>query len=53
MIKVTISTITERGVLPQFYGKFRFEALADEYVASYRKMAAQAGIMIRVDREMV
>lgn len=53
MIKVTISTITERGVLPQFYQTFKFDVMADEYVASYRKMAAQAGIMIRVDREMV
>lgn len=53
MTRVTISTITERGVLPQFYQDFKHEVLADEYAAMFRRLAAGAGIMIRVDREKV
>lgn len=53
MIKVTVSTITERGVLPQFFGKFQHQVLADEYASNYRKLAAQAGVMVRIDKEMV
>lgn len=53
MIKVTVSTITERGVLPQFYSKFTHEANADDYASNYRKLAAQAGVMVRIDKEKV
>lgn len=53
MIKVTASTITERGVLPQFFGTFAHDCLADDYAASYRKLAAQAGVMVRIDKEKV
>lgn len=49
MTRVTISTITERGVLPQFYGEFTRQLDADDYVAMWRKLAAQAGTLIRVD----
>lgn len=51
MHKVTISTITERGVLPQFFNVFSRKCLADDYVKMYRALAAKAGVMIRVDRE--
>lgn len=49
MTRVTISTITERGVLPQFYGEFKRQFEADDYVVMWRKLAAQAGMLIRVD----
>lgn len=49
MTRVTISTITERGVLPQFYGEFTRQFEADDYVAMWRKIAAQAGMLIRID----
>lgn len=53
MYRVTISTITERGVLPQFFNVFAHKCLADDYVKMYRSLAAKAGVMIRVDRESV
>ena len=49
MTRVTISTITERGVLPQFYDVFDRQFEADDCVAMWRKIAAQAGVLIRVD----
>lgn len=51
MTRVTISTITERGVLPQFYGEFKRSYDADDYAAMWRKLAAQAGMLIRIDRD--
>lgn len=53
MHKVTIFSITERGAEPQFWSSFRFKELADEYAAEWRKMAAKAGVLIRIDREVV
>ncbi len=53
MYKITISTITDRGVLPQFYSEFSRKFLADEYVKMYRDLAVKAGVMIRIDRETV
>lgn len=53
MTRVTISTITERGVLPQFYGVFERQFEADDYVAMWRKLAAQAGMLVRIDMEEV
>lgn len=52
-MKVTISTITPQGVLPQFYQRFEHEVLADEYGAMWRALAAKAGVLIRVDKEMM
>lgn len=51
MIRVTISSITRRGVHPQFFGTFARPHDADDYEAMWRKLAAQAGIMIRIDKE--
>lgn len=53
MIKVTISAVTDKGVFPNFYQKFKHECLADEYAAEWRKMASKQGVLIRVDREEV
>jgi len=49
MTTVTISSITPRGVEPQFYGTFAHSVLADDYAAMWRKLAASAGVLIRVD----
>lgn len=49
-LRVTISTITERGVHPQFYGEFSRSYEADDYAAMWRNLAAKAGMMIRIDR---
>lgn len=51
MHKVTIFSITDRGAEPQFWCSFRFKELADEYASEWRKMAAKAGVLIRIDRE--
>lgn len=51
MIRVTISSITPRGVHPQFFGTFARQFEADDYEKQWRKLAAQAGVMIRVDKE--
>lgn len=59
MIRVTISTVTDRGVLPQWYGKFEDEepamneAKANRYERDWRALAAKAGVLIRVDKEMI
>jgi hypothetical protein len=59
MIRVTISTITDRGILPGYYRQFRDPvralnaAMADEYERMWRALAAKAGVLIRVDREMM
>lgn len=53
MHRVTIYSITERGPEPQFFGEFRHEFLADEYAAEWRKLAAKAGVLIRIDREVM
>lgn len=50
MTRVTISAITERGVFPQFFGEFKHQHEVEDYEAMWRKLAAQAGIMIRIDR---
>lgn len=52
-MKVTISTITPQGVLPQFYQRFAHDVLADEYERDWRALAAKAGVLIRVDREVM
>lgn len=49
MTRVTISTITERGILPQFYGTFERQINADDYVSMWRRLAAKTGVMIRID----
>ena len=53
MIRVTISSITPRGVHPQFFGSFARKIEADDYAKTWRKLAAQAGTMIRIDKEKV
>lgn len=58
-IEVIVSSVSEHGVLPQFRGTFSHSveavrlAAAEEYERSWRKMAAEAGVMIRIDKEMV
>jgi hypothetical protein len=51
--RVTISSITTRGVEPQFFAQFIREVDADEYDRDFRKLAARAGVLIRVDRDVV
>lgn len=59
MIRVTISTVTDGKVLPQFRRPFDHpveavrEAQADEYERNWRLLAATAGVVIRIDRETV
>jgi len=49
--KVTIFAITEHGVRPQFFAKFGTKSAADAYARDFRKLAAKAGVMIRIDRD--
>lgn len=59
MITVTISTVTDSGVLPQFRQPFTHPieavrmAQADEYERNLRSLAATAGVVIRVDKEVL
>lgn len=50
MTRVTISSITQRGVHPQFFGEFKYQHEVEDYEAMWRKLAAQTGIMVRIDR---
>lgn len=50
--KVTISSITLRGVEPQFFNTLATKAAAQDYANEFRKLAAQAGVLIRVDFEL-
>lgn len=58
MITVTISTVTDGGVLPQFRQPFDHPveavrmAQADEYERDWRSLAETAGVVIRIDREV-
>jgi hypothetical protein len=53
MTRVTISSITERGVFPQFYGEFRHEYEVDNYVFMWRKLAAESCTLIRIDKASI
>ena len=53
MTRVTISSITEHGVHQQFYGDFARKIDAEDYARMWRKTAAQAGVMIRIDKEKI
>lgn len=47
--RVLISSITERGVHPQYYAEWETKAMANAYAKKRRAEAAQAGVLIRVD----
>lgn len=53
MTRVTISTITERGVHPQFYGEFKHKHEVENYVFMWKKLAAESGALIRVDKASI
>ncbi len=50
-VKLTISAITKTGVHPQFYEYARTPEEADEKETKWRKLAAEAGTLIRIDKE--
>jgi hypothetical protein len=53
MTRVTISTITERGVFPQFYGEFKHPYEVENYVFMWRRLAAESGALIRIDKTFI